>query len=264
MTLTAVPNAGWTFTGWSGDHTGTDATYSIPSLNSDVSVSASFMPVDKFNYQAENGVLNDAVVETKNAGFTGDGYVNISAASGAFIEIPVYVDDAGQKNVRVTFSNGSGAPRSLSVSVNSTQQIGSVQFEATADWTTWESKEISVTLPQGISVVKLGTINAQDGPNIDKITFSQGTHAILHETERGKSNLFYNETKRTLCIQTAGVKKLKVCIYSLSGKRAFSERFSPVSGIGKVEIPVKGIRNGVYILRSEFDGTVKTEQINIR
>ena len=51
---------------------GTNPTYTVQSLSSNLSVSASFMPVDKFTYQAEYGVLKDAVLETKNAGFTGE------------------------------------------------------------------------------------------------------------------------------------------------------------------------------------------------
>ncbi|NLG18688.1 MAG: pseudouridine synthase [Fibrobacter sp.] len=263
VTLSAVPNTGWTFLGWSGDYEGTNASYNISSLNRNISVTASFMPLDKLVYQAEVGVLQEAVLEAKNAGFTGESYVNFNAAASS-VQIPVYADVAGQRTLKVTFANGSGASRELSFSVNGTQQIASVQFEATADWTTWESKQISLSLPQGASIITLATVNSQDGPNIDKVTLDQGTYALSHETERGKSTSFYNAAKRALFIQAAGVKNLKVSIYSLSGKRAFSERFSSVSGIGRLEIPVKGIRNGMYILRSEIDGTVKTEHINLR
>lgn len=56
VTLTAVPNNGWKFSGWSGDYTGTDAAYVISSLNKNLSVTASFLPLDKFVYQAEDGI----------------------------------------------------------------------------------------------------------------------------------------------------------------------------------------------------------------
>jgi hypothetical protein len=69
VTLTAIPNNGWKFSGWSGDYTGTDAAYVISSLNKNNSVTASFLPLDKFVYQAEDGILNEAILETKNADF---------------------------------------------------------------------------------------------------------------------------------------------------------------------------------------------------
>ncbi|NLG18689.1 MAG: T9SS type A sorting domain-containing protein [Fibrobacter sp.] len=264
VTLTAVPNGGWTFTGWSGDHTGTNATYSIASLSSDVSVSASFMPIDKFTYQAENGVFKDAVVETKNAGFTGDAYVNISAVSGSFVEIPVYVDDAGQKNVHVTFSNGSGAPRALSVSINGTQQIASVQFDATADWTTWASKEISVTLPQGISVVTLGTIKAQDGPNIDKIVLGQGTHVISHGSRAEMFHYYLDPAQRALSIQANSSEEINVSIFSLNGKKTLSRDFQMSARAANVKIPLNGLTNGMYLVRVKINGFEKNGYINLR
>ena len=65
VTLKAVPLSGWKFNGWTGDHSGTDATYTITSLNRNISVSASFIPLDRFVYQAENGVLNEAVLRQR-------------------------------------------------------------------------------------------------------------------------------------------------------------------------------------------------------
>ncbi|NLP03104.1 MAG: pectate lyase [Fibrobacter sp.] len=263
VTLTAVPNSGWTFSGWSGDHSGTDATYTVSSLNRNISVSASFIPIDRFVYQAENGVLNEAVFETKNAGFTGDAYVNFNPAEGASVRIPVYTDAAGQRVCTVTFSNGSGSARALSASVNGTQQIASVQFEATADWTAWQSKQVILSLPQGASTITLATINGQDGPNIDKLTLDQGTSAADNLTIDVKPVSFYISSQKTLCLQADPSKKLSVSIFSLSGKKVFSKSFSGISGAEKLELPLNGLRSGKYLLRLEQSGTAKSGHINL-
>lgn len=262
VTLTAVPNGGWTFTGWSGDHTGTNPTYTVQSLSSNLSVSASFMPVDKFTYQAEYGVLKDAVLETKNAGFTGEGYVNISAVNGSCIEIPVYSDNAGQKNVIVTFANGSGAARAFSVSVNGVQQIASVTFEATTNWEIWVPKTISLTLPQGISVITFGTINGNDGPNIDKITIEQSVSAIVRKAKGTEQISYYCPREKALCIHT-DASEVKVSIFSLDGKQVFSRKVCQGLKTSKVSIPLSGLKSTLYIIRSEFDGTVKSGYINL-
>ncbi len=262
VTLTAVPEKGWTFNGWSGGHTGTVAAWTISSLNSNISVSASFLPTDKFVYQAENGILKEAVTETKNTGFTGESYVNFNAAA-ASVEIPVCADEAGTKAILITFSNGSGTARALSISVNNTPQIASVTFDATADWTTWESKQVVLSLPQGASTIILATINSQDGPNIDKISFDQATVTQAHQAKNAESVLSFNPAKRALFILNAELKNLKVNIFTLNGKKVFCTRVTTDIGTGRLEIPLTDVNSGVYLIRLECDGLVKTEYIKL-
>ncbi len=264
VTLTAVPNGGWTFGGWSGDNTGTNATYTIASLSNNVSVSASFMPLDKYIYQAENGVLKDAVLETKNAGFSGDAYVNISAVAGSYIEIPVYVDEAGQKSVAITFANGSGAARQFSISVNGTQQIASLDFEATTDWTTWKAKQIKLTLPQGASTVTLATINGQDGPNIDKIELFLDAVSTGAANRHGRTTLSsYNPVQKVLYIHADGTNNLNVHIFSLNGKTVLSRKFNQGYKSGQVKMPLTELKNGIYLVKIEVDGATHTMHMNV-
>ncbi len=261
VTITAAPVKGWSFSRWTGDHTGTNVTFSIPSLSGNVSVSAAFLPVDKFTYQAENGVMQDAVLETKNAGFTGESYVNISAVNGSFIQIPVYVDEAGLRPVLITFANGSGAARQFSVSINGIQQIASVNFEPTANWTTWESKPISLTLPQGASIITLATINGQDGPNIDKLTIDQAVTAVTPQGKEGCSFTFYDSSLKSLLVQLPVSKNLKLSVFSLSGKKILSKTLLINAGTKKVRIPLIGLNHGMYLIKFEYNGKLKTEYI---
>ncbi len=262
VTLTAVPSKGWTFSAWSGDHTGTGATWTIPSLSNNISVAATFLPVDESVYQAENGALKEAVVETKNAGFTGDAYINFNAAA-ASVEIPVYADDAGQKAIVVTFANGSGTTRALSVSVNGTQQIASLDFEPTTDWTTWQPKQVELTLPQGASIVTLATIDGQDGPNIDKIAIGHSTNAIIHHTKKAGPILSYNPAKKILYTRNIQSMNLKVIVFSLSGKKVFSTKLNTATSTGMGHIPLTGLTSGVYLIQLEFNGSVKKEYVNL-
>lgn len=258
VTLTAIPNNGWKFSGWSGDYTGTDAAYVISSLNKNNSVTASFLPLDKFVYQAEDGILNEAILETKNAGFTGSAYVNYNAAAGAFLEIPVFTDAAGTRNVIINYANGSGSSRSLSISVNGVSQIASLQFEATTNWETWVQKTVSLQLPQGASTVRLSTSNDQDGPNVDKITLDQGTSVSVPLPKDLNPVIRYYSSQKTLSIHVNSSSELNVSIFTLSGKKMLSRAFNKASGSQNIKLPLSGLRNGMYLIRLEYSERMET------
>ena len=48
----------------------------------------------------------------------------------------------------------------------------------------------------------------------------------------------------------------------MDGKRVLSREVENVNK-GPVEIPLSGLRNGVYLARIEIDGVVKAEHINL-
>jgi hypothetical protein len=74
---------------------------------------------------------------------------------------------------------------------------------------------------------------------------------------------FFNPARRTLTIQLSAAKNLKAVIYSLNGKKVLSKDFTAGLGTGKVEIPLGCIGNGAYLIRTEFDGSVRTEHIKL-
>lgn len=75
-----------------------------------------------------------------------------------FLQIPLYVDQAGTVKLIVTYANGSGAARSLSFSINGSI-VASSAFEAKTDWTTWQTKAIDIPVVAGFNVLTLATIN---------------------------------------------------------------------------------------------------------
>jgi hypothetical protein len=171
----AIPLYGWALDKWSGSYNGTGTSFVSTPMNGDFSITASFLPLDIFTYQAESSVLQDAILETKNTGYSGTGYINISATANASIDIPVYSEMGGPEIINITYSNGSGSTRYMSVAVNGVQQIGSASYESTSNWSTWSTLKILLTLTQGVNVIKLATINSLDGPNIDKLVIEEST-----------------------------------------------------------------------------------------
>ena len=108
------------------------------------------------------------MVESTNAGYTGSGYVNFPTSGGALTLINVDGNGGGAKTISIRYTNGSGASRSGAIVVNSVS--ANVTFPATADWTTWATLNVNVTLSNSTSNTLSLQSNGQDLANIDAIT----------------------------------------------------------------------------------------------
>ena len=264
LVLTAVPLDGWLFTGWTGDISDTKAQYSISALSKDLSATASFMPLDSFKYEAENSVLDSAVFETKNANFSGKGYVNVDNAVGSSLTIPVYVETAGAKTASLVFSNSSADPRSMSIAVNGVLQIASVDFGATKDWSTWDTVQIALTLPKGIGTIELASTTAQGGPNLDFIQFDGSASSAVLPKAGSRITTRYSSTRHVLQVDAPGTRSLQVRIISLDGKIHRVESFASNSAIGPVEIPLRNALPGLYFVQCTFDGQSTSGSLLLR
>lgn len=174
VTITAVPNAGWKFAGWTGSSASkvnpADAAVTL-TVDADIDLQPKFTAEGVTTFQAESGTLNNATADNNNAGFAGDGFVNFAKTGNSSISLPVYVETANSYKILVTYANGSGTARSLNIQTANDAVGQSHSFAATADWTTWESDTLQVDLPAGASYIDFKTIGENDGPNLDQITF---------------------------------------------------------------------------------------------
>ena len=169
-TFTATPNSGWKFAGWSGKSAaGIDASKPQASITAagDIELVPSFAGDGSGKFQAEEGAIENAINESTNAGFAGAGYVNFNAGTSS-VQVPVYADVEGEHKLTLTYANGSKSTRSLSIKgeAGESQEIA---FEATESWTSYVTKDISITLPQGASTITFATVGGNDGPNLDQL-----------------------------------------------------------------------------------------------
>lgn len=123
-------------------------------------------------YEAETDTaLVNAVIETLNAGFNGNGYVNFNGMSDASIQWSnIYCAVSGTKNVKFRYALESGT-RNLDVYVNGTKVLSNTPFTATGSWTSWGEKTIQVPMNTGINTLRVVTTGTE-GPNIDSIQVS--------------------------------------------------------------------------------------------
>ena len=126
---------------------------------------------DSVVYEAEKGFIAEGVTETTHAGFSGESYVNLDNSKSSYLKIAVWNSEAGKRNLKVTYANGGKNARPISVSVNDTVQVESLDLDVTGEWTDWKSKEFSLTLPAGKSIVTFKSLTDEGAPNIDKVEF---------------------------------------------------------------------------------------------
>ena len=168
--FTAKPLSGWKFAGWSGaSAAGIDASKSPATIKAtgDIELAATFVGDGSNKFQAEEGVIENAINESTNAGFAGAGYVNFGTGSSS-VKVPVYADGAGEYKLTLTYANGSNAARSLSIK-GEAGESQEVEFATTGNWTTYVTKDISITLPLGASTITFATVGGNDGPNLDQL-----------------------------------------------------------------------------------------------
>ncbi|GLH96475.1 cellulase family glycosylhydrolase [Phytohabitans aurantiacus] len=121
-------------------------------------------------YEAETApAVCQGTIDSNHTGFTGSGFCNGNNASGAYAQFTVSASAAGSRTLGVRFANGTTAARAANLIVNGST-VGTVSFEGTGAWTTWVTKNLSVSLNAGSNTVRLSPTSATGLPNVDHLT----------------------------------------------------------------------------------------------
>ena len=179
-TFTAVPNTGWEFAGWSGKSASQiDASKAAVEIvaTGDIELIPSFTAKGTTEFQVEDGIITNAAAESNNAGFNGSAFVNFAAGDLSMVQVPVFVEVAGEYEVEVRYANGSGNARSLaaaapgvcSAGIDGCKSAESLTFAATTNWTTWETLSFKAKLAEGAGYMTFATMGGNDGPNLDQV-----------------------------------------------------------------------------------------------
>ncbi len=132
-------------------------------------------------YQAEDARLAMAQVESTNGGFTGNGYVNYDNAAGGWIEWLVAFTDAAPETLRVVYANGGATNRRMTVQLNDAAIPDTMECIPTGSWSVWNGESLPVSLVAGVNRIRLTSLTADGGPNVDRIEIS-GIEGAVHYT----------------------------------------------------------------------------------
>jgi len=118
-------------------------------------------------YEAENATISQGVAESNHTGFSGTGFVNYDNVAGSYVQWTVNAASAGSVTLTLRYANGTTANRPMSIMVNGTVVSPNLAFNPTANWDTWASQTVTVTLAAGTNTIRATATGATGGPNAD-------------------------------------------------------------------------------------------------
>lgn len=90
--------------------------------------------------------------------------------------------------LNIRFANGGGSERSMELFVNG-KSAGVVRFPATANWSTYDSVAVRISLAKGSNVLRLKSLTENGGPNVDQFRFDvEGVSQIQGEVIEDAEN----------------------------------------------------------------------------
>ncbi|MES2431001.1 MAG: InlB B-repeat-containing protein [Bacteroidota bacterium] len=178
VTLTAVPAAGYNFTGWSGDASGTNSSVSI-TMNSNKTVTANFV-VQPPGGTSTIRIEDDATTATglcqydgsigSNSGANNGKVINLSNSAAKIIEWSVAAPASGTYTLNWRYVNSSGSNAfSMKLLVNGVTIDAAQPFPQTANSTTFGNATKAVTLTAGNNKIRLETTASAATADIDWI-----------------------------------------------------------------------------------------------
>ena len=208
-------------------------------------------------YQADKGTATNSFIETTNAGYHGDAYVNFD--KGGSVVVPVKVDVAGEYKFEIDFANGSSEDRSLVIS--SAMDTATSVFEKTGAWSTWKTQEVSLKLTAGDNSVKFATLAEKDGPNIDQFDVTLVKEIVAPDTSKKDSTVrdtSSGDTTKPDAIPLLSGLSLQQGAYSVSvfdtkGTLVRRLQVEPAQASDRATI-TRGLPAGVYMMRVKAIG----------
>ncbi|MFD9738095.1 PQQ-dependent sugar dehydrogenase [Umezawaea sp. NPDC059074] len=135
-------------------------------------------------YEAENGTLSQAVVESNHAGFSGAGFVNVDNVVGSSVEFTATAAQAGPAKLTIRYANGTAENRPADISVNGEIVQDNLAFPGTGAWTTWTSLTTTAQLAPGANKIRVTSAGATGAANIDYLEVdAAGVPASDYESE---------------------------------------------------------------------------------
>jgi uncharacterized repeat protein (TIGR02543 family) len=175
VTLTAAAAAGYTFSGWSGDATGTSASTTV-TMSADKSVTATFTATGgttstiriEDNATPSTGLCSYDGVLSSNSGANNTKVINLTNSSAKGITWSVNAPSAGSYSLNWRYVNsGSGNAITMKLIVNGVTINAALPFAKTSGSTVFSNTIASLNLNSGNNSIRLETTVSSATADID-------------------------------------------------------------------------------------------------
>lgn len=272
-TLTASPAAGYIFTGWSGDASGTAASISIV-MNGNKSATANFQAQSsggtatiriEDSATTSQGLCSYEGSISSNTGASNGKVINLSNSAGKGANWKVYTPAAGSYTLTWRYVNSSSSNSyTIALIVNGTTVNNALAVAKTSGSTVFATTTAAVTLQAGINTIRLQSVASAATADIDwmEITGNAPATADCAASARSAADVestIYNE--RTVSISPNPAKdkaiitivlqeneQATVMVYNDQGHLVdkFSSSKAISAGVQQIYYNVRNKRAGIY------------------
>ena len=131
--------------------------------------------------QAEDASTIQGKLATNHNNYTGTGFIDLTNAVGSYIEFKFSIKDAGADTLFVFYAHGKTGDRPMSISVNDSMIVPSMSFNPTASYDTWVGNTAVLNFRAGVNVVRLASLVADGGPNLDRFEIAADPGSIQYQ-----------------------------------------------------------------------------------
>ncbi len=118
--------------------------------------------------------VSGILIEDRNTGFSGAGYVNTDNETGAYADWMLRSFAQGSYTITFRYANGGGdLSRDAGIRIDG-NEVALLAFPPTGQWTSWTNATISLELAEGEHMLRLEALTEGGLPNLDILYFSEG------------------------------------------------------------------------------------------
>lgn len=188
--------------------------------------------------------------ENTNAGFLDGGYYNFDNSESSYGLWTLNATTSGNANLTLRFANGGTTERTMLLEWNG-ETLGVLHF-ASGGWTAYDSVTVPVTLVSGKNTIRLVSMDANGGPNLDAFEFDVAGVSLFRDasgetTKIGERSLFSLASlsvTRGEVLYRAPVRSA-LSVFDLKGKRLLNVS---VESEGSLSAEWNALPAGRYVL----------------